>query len=185
MIEEIIRELYRENLCTYYILPLLKLNKESFLSDFNFVDSFLDIDKRFIVVQVHDVYFFQHVIDKHPCYCGIYQHVETKVKYVCFVIPDTFKRDVQYFTNGQYSLMSAKAKSYIRMYSGLLYENRNANGIIVTDIRIQALDKGQALRRIWEQYLDLKEPMDSDQELLETPGISSYIDVGDLILLEV
>jgi len=175
-IQNIVKELHKDNLCTYFVLPMLKLNKFRFIADFNFVNSFLSRDRRLIVVQVLETLFFEHKLSQHPNYRGLYKD-EFNNRFIVYAIPIFFKRDVELFCNGRYSSMSDKAKELIRQYSGLLYRSMNTDGQLVTDIRLLALEKSKSVRSMWEDVLDCT--LEENQELLSIPKEDSFMSIED------
>lgn len=177
---QLIAVLHRENLCTYFVLPLLKLNKASFVSDLNFVDSYLvqptDSDWGMsIVVKVQETDFFEHRMIMHPHYVGMWK--DDKFKYVQYAIPFKWKEDVKIFMEGKYSYMSLAAKEMINTYSGLKYRvRRESDHKPVTDVRLLALDRSIAVREIWEEFYDMC--IDEKDELLSKPSEKSYLDIS-------
>lgn len=177
--EKIIQELFRLNLCTYYILPLLKINKSFFFNENNFIDSFLSYNQKYIVVQVWYPLFVEHRIETHPLFKGTYSNINGDI-FLVFYLPEQFDEDIRLYCEGSYSKMSLKAKKYIRQYSGLMYKERLYNSI-VTDLRLQALDRNQIVRNLWEEYLELDYELPEEMDLLERPSFKSYIDLDSLI----
>lgn len=173
MTKEVLKGLNEHNLCTYFVLPLLKLNKFRFIADSNFMDSYLSTDNKFIYVKVLEVLFIRHQLDAHPNFVEVIKQYNgyTFIKYS---IPLEFKPDVELFTKGQYSKLSRKAKELIIKYSGLIWETRNREGIMSSDIRLLALERSEILRRLWEDYL--KVSISNDNELLSIPTEKTYID---------
>jgi hypothetical protein len=174
----ILEEIQKENLCTYFILPLLKLNKESFASESNFIDSYLSKDLRSILVKVFDVQFFKHRMDEHPDFKSILKS-KSGTLYVHYYIPLVWRRDVLAFSEGRYSELSQEAKDLIRSTSGLTYRVvPEGYSIPVTDVRLLALDKDEAVKDMWEAITDVQ--ISPDQELLSKPDENSFIDIDDL-----
>ena len=178
MIENIIKELFRINSCTYFVLPLLKINTNYFINEVNFIDSFLSYDQKFILVQVHDIEFFEHVLKRHPYYRGIYMD-KTHKYFVLYKIPSMFKEDVKLYCHGYFGEMSDKAKKFVKRYSGLTYNDYTPTGIF-TDIRIRILERDFAARRLWELYLNLDKKLPENMDLLERPGGKIYMDITTL-----
>ena len=175
MIENIIKELFRVNSCTYFVLPLLKINTHYFINEVNFVDTFLTYDQKFILVQVQDIEFFEHVLKRHPYYRGIYKDINNKY-FVLYKIPSMFTNDIKLYCHGYFGEMSAKAKKFIRRYSGLIYNAPTATGAL-TDVRLRVLERDFAVRRFWEIYLALDKNLPEDMDLLERPGGKVYKDI--------
>lgn len=172
----LIKELHRENLCTYYILPLIKLSKYKFVAEPNFVDSFLARDAKSIYVQVVEVRSFEHRMTEHPEFMAIWKG-KGKELYLQYNIPERWNEDIALFLQGKYSEMSSFAKERIKANSGLLFRARNESGVIITDVRLLALTKSKDVRQMWENSLGCI--IDTNQELLSIPEERTYI-TGEL-----
>jgi len=174
----IIKELHKDNLCTYFILPLLKLSKFRFIADSNFIDSYLSQDRKYIIVQVLEILFLEYKLAEHPDFEGVYKDNHGH-RFIAYAIPDRFTEDVEHFCSGQYSNMSDEAKELIRSYSGLTYKVRDKkSGLLITDVRLLALHKSQSLRDMWEDALACT--LHDDQELLSIPGETSFISMDSI-----
>lgn len=173
MSKKLIEELGRENLCTHFILPLLKMNKFSFVNS-NFVNSYLT-DQDHIVVQVVDRHFVHGKCVIHPHFKGIMTDAEKYLYYV-YKIPVIWHNDLQLFKQGRYSEMSRLAKDTIKTQSGLPHNVLNKDGKMVSDGRLVALDKGRELKAMWEEEIVPAEPIEG--ELLSIPSEGSFINLG-------
>jgi len=174
MSHRLIEELRRENLCTHFILPLLKLNKFSFLSG-NFINAYISTSKRELIVQVADRALVSRKAFTHPYYHSDIWNGSSL--YIIYELPSKWANDLDLFCSGQFSKMSKAAKGYIRRYSGLPWEANNGSDI-VTDGRLLALDKHEVLKEMWERELSTKYSvveLDAEAELLSKPGEESYI----------
>ena len=109
--------LKQENLCTHFILPLLKLNKISFTSS-GFVNALLTIDRAYRC-EDRGTESSRKVL-AHPDFTAIYKDVDGYYL-VMFRLRDVWQKDVGLFCEGKYSQLSSKAKEYIIRYSGLPY----------------------------------------------------------------
>lgn len=179
MSQALIDELKRENLCTHFILPLLKLSKVSFTPS-GFVNSYLTSDHKRIAVKLADTVLLSRAILSHPEFVAIYRDHDGYYL-VMFRLRDRWQQDVSLFTEGKYSQLSRKAKDYIIRYSGLPYRRREGHRI-VTDGRLLALEKHKMLKGMWERELfsqSSRQIDDPDQHLpdeyLSVPGGESYI----------
>lgn len=179
MSQALMDELKRENLCTHFILPLLKLNKYSFISS-NFVNSYLSPTGSQILVEIVDPNFLSRGIYRHLQYRGSYQG-NNGHNLLCFELPKYWAEDVSKFMEGKFSQMSHKAKRTIIWYSKLPYKERDQEGRIVTDGRLAALEKHKVLKDMWEKELEPREEITG--ELLSIPGAESYIDLSTLTVL--
>lgn len=170
MSEQLIEELKTENLCTYFILPLLKLSKVSFVKS-NFIDCFITREGRTLAVKVYMVNLLSR-----KTYTAEYTRtvINDGYNYVLYEIPSKWTRDVQLFRQGKFSKMSEAAKDHIRTYSGLEYRTPTRGGSYVTDGRLLALDRNPLLREMWESMYNVV--LGDDDELLSIPGDKSYID---------
>lgn len=174
---KLIAELVKENLCTYFILSLLKLGKKNFASPENFVDSFLTHNNSHILVKVRELTFFAHRMITHSEFECVYRDKEG-FYYVSYVIPDKWALDVKLFMRGKFSQMSKQAHERIIMYSGLEYKAiKNQNSAPVTDVRLLALTKNASLQELWESYYEMSM---EGLELLSVPDDKTYIDVEQL-----
>ena len=181
MSETLINELREENLCTYFVLPLLTLNKFSFINP-NFVNSYLTEDRKHIVVEVVlKVLLSRTVYDSHPCFRGFHHSLDTDHLYLVYEIPERCSADVLLYSLGKFSEFSSNAKEKIIRFSGLLHQQKE-NGIIVTDGRLLALEKHNLMKEMWEERLsNEKSRVELDGELLSVPGKESYINLDDLL----
>lgn len=181
MSETLINELRNENLSTYFVLPLLTLNKFSFINP-NYVNSYLTEDRKYIVVEV----VLQELLSRtvyysHPCFRGLCRSKDNSHLYLVYEIPRKCWYDVQLFTQGKYSEFSPGTKEKIIRFSTLLYQQKE-NGVIVTDGRLLALEKHILMKEMWEERLSNERSwVDLDGELLSIPGKESYIKLEDLI----
>ncbi len=179
MSQTLINELKDENLCTHFVLPLLKLNKFSFTSS-NFVNCYLTEDGSKIIVNVVDTTLVSRKAIRHKNY---FSSLPTdNSTYLVYFVPVQWKSDVSLFMQGKFSMMSKHAKEVIRRFSGLNYKQKG-----LTDGRLLALDKHPVLKNMWENELtnvtgsqrSIVE-LDEDMELLSIPGKQSYINLEGL-----
>lgn len=182
MNKEVLNELHKNNLCTYFILPLLKLNKFSFSSEENFVNSYLSTNCRYILVKVREIKSFGHRLELNPYFIGVYTDELNEI-FIKHLIPVEFETDVDLFKKGKFSMLSQTAKVLICRYSGLIYQFLNTDGVQVTDIRLLALDRAVQVKTMWEDYLNVC--LDNDDELLETPPERSYMECDKLVHMKI
>lgn len=180
MSEKLIEELRRENLCTHFILPLLKLNKFSFIAS-NFVNSYLwlnpDSKRWYIIVQVIDPAYCRGKVFEHPLYMGTLK--DSEYTYFQYLLGTDWYYDIETFLEGKFSEMSSKAKDKIRTYSGLEYRSLDSSGTIVSDARLQALEKSRTLKAMWERRIHPDDTIDG-MELLSIPDERTFIDIHKL-----
>jgi len=190
MSQLLIEELRTVNLCTYYILPLLKLSKFSFLNS-NFVNSYLTPTGTGIVVEVLEPLLLSRNVLNHQQCRGKFKH--DKHTCITYIIPHKWSSDVEKFMQGKFSKMSKAAKASIIRFSGLDHKKKSGTGIY-TDGRLLALDKHPVLKQMWETELTSITPakdgkssqrsvieLGEDAELLSIPGKESYIELKCLV----
>lgn len=174
------QELKKDNLCTYFVLPLLRLNKFSFISS-NFIDSYITRDGVCIVVQIYDSALVSRDVYLHPGYMAT--ALKGEYFYMIFTIPQTRRADVHKFLIGQYSRMSKSSKELIYTFSTLDYKVQSkTEAKQTTDGRLLALTRHDALRRMYEN--ELKVVLSPDDELLEQPNERSFISLDELTVIE-
>lgn len=193
MSQQLIEELREVNLCTYYVLPLLKLSKFSFLRS-NFLNSYLTPDGSDIVVEiVEPLLLSRNVLTDHQ-YRGKFKRTNS----TCLVyrIPQKWGNDIVLFMEGKFSHMTRAAKEAIKRFSGLDNRKKGKDGVPLTDGRLLALDKHPVLKKMWESELSSITPsqdgkstqrsvveLGEDAELLSIPGKESYISLEGLVLI--
>jgi len=171
--QKLITELHRENLSTYFVLPLLKVNKLTFASELNFIDSYLTWDGYDIFVWVNDTTFFMGKVTSNPHFETTWNDASGN-KYIQFRIPEQWHDDVHLFIKGKYSWMSAEAKEMIRQHSGLHHnEKRKIDQMTVTDIRLLALDRCITVKELWEDHYGVN--LDEQDELLSKPESHAFM----------
>lgn len=184
MSETVIDKLKEENLCTHFILPLIKLNKFSFISS-NFVNCYINREKTLLFVQVLDLALIpRKSTDLHPAFFNVFKS-DTIV--IVFRLPNMWNQDVQLFIEGKYSKMSEPAKECIRKYSGLAYKRKQRNKPRTTDLRLLALERHTLLKNMWEKELTnitgtqrSVVVLPDDAELLSIPGEETFMELSDL-----
>lgn len=188
MSQALIDELNRENLCTHFVLPLLKLSKFSYISS-NFVNSYLSVSGTSIYVQIVEPMFLSRGV-LGSVYCMGIKVRKPGELYVAYHIPRKWKKDVKLFMEGKFSQMSKGAKEQIVRHSRLPNKELNDVGQAVTDGRLLALTKHHMLREMWERELSTgvqeykpgtgQVELSEEDELLGIPGKESYIDPQEL-----
>lgn len=178
MSQALLDELKRENLCTHFILPLLKINKVSFAS-LGFVNSYITQDRKRIAVEVMELALISRKLLVHPCFSNIYKYKDGYL--IMFRLTENWKDDVRLFCEGKFSQLTGKAKEAIIRYSGLPYKSKDGTRT-VTDGRLLALERHQALKdmRARELFTDTGKHEDDPEvhlpdEYLSVPGEDSYI----------
>jgi len=179
MSQALLDELKRENLCTHFVLPLLKLNKVSFAAP-GFLNTYISSDRQRVLVEVADLTFLSRKMSIHPDFSGIYGYKDHYL--IIFRLRKRWKDDLDLFCEGKYSKLSKSAKEFIIRYSGLPYQKKEGTRT-VTDGRLLALEKHKVLKGMWERDLFTqtgKEKDDPDihlpDEYLSIPGEESYLD---------
>jgi hypothetical protein len=183
MNDNVMRTLGKDNLCTYFVLPLVKLNKFRFTSESNFINCYVSVDRSKVLVNVYDIRLLLHQLHLHPNFEGVYTAGDstTPIWLIAYNIPTMFADDIKLFQEGKFSKMSIEAKKSIVTYSGLPYNELVDDGedgpTEVIDVRLLALEKSDYLRRLWESYLNMA--IDKDNELLSIPKDNTYIETKD------
>jgi hypothetical protein len=150
---------------TYYVLPLISLNKFSFGTPENFIDAYLTKDLKQVVVSVKDTgLVFPAVWTEAP----VEHYTKTEI---WLEIPEEFWGDVRNLMKGKYSAFSLTAKDLITQHSGLTYKRNKTAGdgrnMIDTDARLLALTKDKILKDYLEEELGVW--LDDESELLSPP----------------
>lgn len=176
--KKLLAELHRENLSTYFVLPLIKLNNKKFVCVENFVDSYLSRDGESIFVEVKDLLNFSSRMVLHLHYAATWKG-KSGANFVQYHIPFKWQSDVRIFMKGKYSQMSIGAKDMIKNYSELKYRTRrDVDHIPITDVRLLALEKSSAMKELWEEHYNME--FTPDMEFLSAPTDRCYIQIEDL-----
>lgn len=163
---------YKHNLCTYYLLPLIGLNRFSFGVDSNFKNCYVNREGTELHVEVE---FLLQRLENIPQLLRI-EINGTNIKYV-LELPSCWNYDFTQYSLGRYTMFSQTAKEFIYHRSGLCYKSLNADNRMTTDIRLLAIDSDFSRRNILRQKLIeyYGVYIDEDAELLSPPTDSSYI----------
>lgn len=160
------------NLCSTYMLPLLGLNKWSFGSPEKFVNSYINEDNKYIVVEC--THPFSAIITNHA---NFKFSMETANSYLAvFEIPVYYREDVEKFRQGKYSQFTDSAKNLIRKKSGLTYKVPVPGGGYRSALELLALDKDKQLKKYWEDTLSVK--LSDDAELASIPGDDNFYELN-------
>ena len=154
------KESNKQNLVTYFILPLLQLNKSSFGAD-NFINSYLDVN-GYLVVNTSKPILVTNTVYNSKYYITDYERDDKSIAYV-FAIPEEYSNDIKLFTEGRYSELSAKAKIEIA-------RNQSSESVIVKMMNPQLADR----QKIADE-LGVK--VDYIKEIKSSPGESNYIKI--------
>lgn len=163
----LIKEFDEATLCTYYVLPLLKCSRYSFVY---FKDCYLLNTSELLVkcAVIDDVDKYTHM----PHYVTSY--VYDDVLHILFKIPEEFEKDVQLFLDGKYSKLSETAKHHIKTYSkATIIRHLKDQDRWLLDETIQLIDRDPILRRRLEA--DLNVYIDDEWELYDKPDLSKEI----------
>ncbi len=159
-----------DNLCNFYILPLLGLNKTSFGGSGNFVNSYLSKDTNYIVIVLKGA---TPSFEEHQYYVTDFLNITGQVVLV-FNVPIEFKPTIVKFIEGKYSQFSPPAKQLIKQKSGLNYKAPIGGGKVSTARELLALDRDPDLKKVWEQELGVK--LAADAELMDIPDERNFYD---------
>lgn len=171
-----IRQFKEHNKVTYYLLPLLMLNKSSFGED-NFIESYVNgegsmlcadmVDSRLCPDALHHTSFHEgwkmqgEGLNGDPV--GVFHRL-------WYNLDDGWGLDFDLWKRGLYGRLTDNAKSMIRTYSGMRYRQPLDDGTnLFTDYRLLVLDRDPALRKKWEYELQLEEPIRNTSDLIDPP----------------
>ncbi len=166
---------YDYNICTYYLLPLLKLNKYRF-GHRNFRQSY--VNSRNPHILYIEVAWTPTLVDGDKGYQGI-QKKDGKL-FLVYILPDEWASDIQLFLKGHYSLMSDDAKEMIRTHGGMRNNQVDVStGRPWTDARLMAIDtKSPNVRTFLRLHIEreLKVILPNDAELIAPPNENCFMD---------
>jgi hypothetical protein len=153
-----------DNLCNYYLLPLLKLSPVDFKTG-NFINSYFNMETFELVVELEEM---RDEFKKFPCYKF---SIDKEFKaYLFFSIPEQFHEDVGVFVVGKYSRFSKLAKAYIEKYSKLPYQ-RTTKGV-AKSVWLHVLDRSEDLKSKIESQLGTTIP--DYMELASVPNKNNF-----------
>lgn len=174
---EFVKILYEYNPSTYFLLPLIGLNRSKFYFS-NFINCYVNRSGTILTVRLVDLR-LSLSFKSHPEYLG--ERAYENFAHIWFSLPEKWEEDFQRYCRGEWSRLSEDAKELIKIYSGLRYKELDDHGIIVTDARLLALEKSSILKKKWEEELGLNErgnePLPLDIELLSKPSEESFLEV--------
>lgn len=170
MDEKFIQWIKEHSKVTYYLLPLLKLNKFSF-GEGNFIESYVNEEGTVICVEVHDGNLCPEVSRSK----WLLEITSSDGRWQFWLrLEGTWNLDFRLFRNGLYSRFSERAKAMIRTHSGMPYRQMAEDSFLYTDYRLLALERSDVLRKKWEQELQLDEHLRESMDLMEPPGPSNF-----------
>jgi hypothetical protein len=158
-----------QNLVTYYILPLVKINRKSFGRAFH--SSYIDRAGKQIFCRLRrpPVSFLYRENDHYLTELYLNDQL-----YIVFEVPEWHERDVQRFIAGKYSEMSKEAKKLIYNVSTLPF-NKKSGSVRLFDPILQALEKTKEARRWLIERLGIEE-LEGSAELMPAPEDWWYIE---------
>ena len=154
---------------TYYLLPLVGVNKLTFGRSFktSYVDAsglklYVELSKNMHTpnYKTNDNYISEVLVEN--------------VLYIMFDIPMEYLNDAAHFIVGTYSKMSLKAKKCIYSSSSLPY-NSSMGSFTVSHPILQALDKTKTLRTFLQHELGI-EAIPETNELIDKPHKEWFIE---------
>lgn len=163
------------NLCSTYILPLVGLNRWSFGSPDNFINSYVSKEKPYIVVELKSL-----TLPENKTALKFDFRRDDNI-FVVFEVPSKFQDCLDKFREGKYSTFSEEAKATIRKKSGLRYKAPQPNGTVRSARELLALDKDKELKKAIES--ELSNPgspvkLSDDAELASLPDESNFISLN-------
>lgn len=159
-----------DNLCNYYILPLLGLSKSSFGRASNFINSYISTDNKHIIVEVKEL---QGSFEQHPNYV---LDLFSGTTLIVFSIPAEHMPTIIKFREGKYSQFSLQAKELIKKKSGLNYKVPTGGGKVRSARELLALDKDKDLKKLIEEELVVK--LSNDAELVSIPDENNFYELN-------
>jgi hypothetical protein len=173
MLKELLKEIRNTNLCTWYLLPIIGLNRFSF--DGLFLNSYLERRRMWVIVHVPDI----NLVPRQYVGHAIRTWSNIRGGYLAYELADYWKDDVYAYMSGKYSRFSDELKALIIERSGLSYQEPTESGTFVTDFRLMALKGHQELRTYLCSELNVTE--DSlPEDLLSVPPPESFMDVTEV-----
>tara|TARA_R110000772_G_scaffold182375_1_gene293625 strand:+ start:1020 stop:1544 length:525 start_codon:yes stop_codon:yes gene_type:complete len=157
-----------ENLVTFYMLPLVNVNKSSF--GLQFKNSYIDKFGHKVYVELKKN-MYNPIYKISPCYSS--EMIIGNIKFIQFVMPSGFLSDSEYFIKGRYSKMSKEAKKIIFNTSTLPY-NATMGSFSVSHPVLQALDKTITLRTFLSSTIGFE--LDEHTELISSPEENWFIE---------
>jgi hypothetical protein len=159
-----------DNLCNYYILPLIGLSKSSFGSMSNFINSYVSTDNKHIIVELKEA---RGSFEEHPHYVT---DIFTGTTLIIFNVPADIIPTIVKFREGRYSQFSPQAKELIKKKSGLNYKVPIGGGKVRSARELLALDKDKDLKKLIEEELVVK--LGSDAELVSIPDENNFYELN-------
>lgn len=160
-----------DNLCNFYILPLIGLNKTSFGGIDNFVNSYISTDHNNIIVELKEA---KSSFEEHPNFVADYR-TEKETTMIIFSVPVEFKATIIKFKEGKYSQFPSQVKQLIKQKSGLNNRVPVGGGTVRTARELLALDRHEDLRRTLEFELAIK--IDKEAELWDIPKGENFMNL--------
>jgi hypothetical protein len=158
-----------ESLVTYYVLPMVGVNKLSFGRSYK--ASFISAEGQNVYVELSKN-MHTPIYKTNTCYVAEIMH--GTVKFVVFSIPLEYSLDIVLFLAGSYSKMQTSTKKKIYQTSSLPY-NASMGSFSVSSPILQALDKTKTLRAHLEAYLGVSGIPDT-HELIDKPNETWFIE---------
>ena len=158
-----------DTLVTYYMLPLVGVNKRVFGRKFK--SSFISKSGDTVYIQLTSEMTGDGYTKTDAYKTNV---VLNKKLFAIYEIPEEYRKEGVLFTKGLYSQFSAKAKKVIYNGSTLPY-NKVSGDFKVSSPILQALDKTKVLRGYLKTMLGITEIPES-KELIDTPHKEWFIE---------
>ena len=164
--DKLIQLLQEKNICTYYVIPLMRITPTHLGGETNVLNSYLSKDHKKLVVKVSNHLYVD--VTKIPTHTVT--TYETDVYYI-FTIPNKFLADVELISQGKYSLITSMSKNMIKKFSELKNSEQSEDelGISkqVTSIWLLALNRSVTIKSMWENTFGIT--LEDDSEVLSSP----------------
>jgi hypothetical protein len=158
-----------ESLVTYYILPMVGVNKLSFGR--SFVGSYISKDGANVYVELAKN---MHVPSYRTCPNYVSELMKGATKFITFNVPVEYTMDIKHFLDGAYSKFQNSTKKIIYSTSSLPY-NATKGSFKVSSPILQALDKTKTLRSYLEDTLGITRIPETN-ELIDPPKEEWFIE---------
>lgn len=170
MSRDIMKDIYKFNLCATYLLPLLEIGMFNF-GESNFVNCYVTPQGTSLMVEVRD---FSETEDPYHNVHYVTTVKQDGRKFIVFALPEKWKHTFQMYVAGNYSSFTKAAKAMIIQYSGLNWRQPTENPrTTLSDARLLAMYKGAALRALLSEELDMD--LDENSELISPPKPTEFL----------
>jgi hypothetical protein len=175
--DSLFKQIHDCNLVTYYLLPLLEINKFKFGED-NFVNAFVDSTGTHIFVEVKDPTEMEE-----PFHVQWFKTtaIHDNRRFIVYELPERWQDTFELFKQGKYSQFSRLAKATIFQHSGLRWKfpsvNAEGRATELSDARLLALKREVSLRDAMALEFNVESTLMANRELIDPPKESEFLRV--------